>query len=159
MKGDYENALLYYNEAINLTPDDVTVNNDRGVTLLQLNRTEEAIESFQKAYSLSPENAVTLYNLGRGYLSLNIPDKAYAYFNQSSSLNQSFKKGLFYQGIIQYDAGSYTEALQLFERYSEYYPDDVASYFNQGQCYEKLEIMDKAAKMYDKALSMDPDYA
>ena len=53
-------------------------------------------------------------------------------------------------------AGRYDEALKIFEKVLEYYPDYIEAYCNAGVACEKKGRTDKAIENYLKAIEIEP---
>ena len=67
---NYDNAIEYYNKAIELKPDYVYAYNNRGNAKSDLGNFQEAIEDFNKAIELMPDYAKAYY--GRGATNLEL---------------------------------------------------------------------------------------
>ena len=63
-KGQIDEAIRQYQEAIRLKPDDADAHNNLGVALGQKGQIDEAIRQFQEALRLNPDHADAHYNLG-----------------------------------------------------------------------------------------------
>jgi tetratricopeptide (TPR) repeat protein len=64
-KGDYQNALAYFERALPLTPSYSTLETNLGVANAALRRDVEAEKHFQRSIQLTPEIAVPYYFYGR----------------------------------------------------------------------------------------------
>lgn len=62
--GDYAGAILSYNRALALEPDNATVWSDRGDALLRSGQYLEAISSYDRAIELQPDYAKAFGNRG-----------------------------------------------------------------------------------------------
>ncbi len=51
--------------------------------------------------------------------------------------------------------GKYEQAINEYDQYLEYNPDDFKSMYNRGRAYEELKDYDKALNSYEAALKMD----
>ena len=60
----YDAASVWYMEALELDPGNVSVRTDLGTSLLYQGQVELAIESYRKSLSLDPTHPQTLQNLG-----------------------------------------------------------------------------------------------
>lgn len=67
--------------------------------------------------------------------------------NQSKEGDKLFKQGKYEAAIQQYDA------------YLEYNPEDLTSVYNQGRAYEELGEIEKALENYERAIEIDPKHA
>ncbi|NJL43417.1 MAG: tetratricopeptide repeat protein, partial [Pseudanabaena sp. SU_2_4] len=63
-QGRYQEALVYYDRAIQLKPDYAHAWNKRGNTLNELKRYQEALASFDRALQLVPNYFEAWYNRG-----------------------------------------------------------------------------------------------
>jgi tetratricopeptide (TPR) repeat protein len=66
----FDEALVYYNLALNLQPNLVPALNSRGYLLQDLGRMAEAIADFEKAVALAPEFTMARLNLGMAQLKM-----------------------------------------------------------------------------------------
>lgn len=55
-----------------------------------------------------------------------------------------------------YSQGNYQEAIQAYNEYIEYNPDDFKSIYNRGRTYEELGEYDKALQDYEAAYKINP---
>ena len=60
----YEEAIKYYDRALEVRPNDVNVRTDMGTAYYYTGQPERAIQEFQKSLALSPNHAQTLFNMG-----------------------------------------------------------------------------------------------
>ena len=90
-KGKIKEALEGFDGLLQVYPEDPLIHRFRGIALLKLNRTDEAIAAFQKGVEAAPENAAMHFYLGQAYQEK--PDVELA--------RQE------YQWVIQHDEGTY----------------------------------------------------
>lgn len=60
----YLEAVVYYQDALEITPGDAAVRTDMGIALLRLGHKEQAIKAFGQAATDEPTNPFAHYNLG-----------------------------------------------------------------------------------------------
>jgi tetratricopeptide (TPR) repeat protein len=60
----YDDAIKWYAEAIKLTPNDVNVSTDLGVSYYYSNQPDKALAQFTHSLSLDPKHGKTLLNVG-----------------------------------------------------------------------------------------------
>lgn len=84
-KSEYLNASKLYEEALTISPTDLTAQYNFGVAKFKLNEIEGATEAFKKALGLSKDKAMSakiFYNLGVAFLkSSNYPEAITAFRN------------------------------------------------------------------------------
>jgi len=60
--GNYTNAIVYYDKALAIDPDDSNVLVNKGDALTNLDRYEEAKQCYDKVLSQNPNSSMALYN-------------------------------------------------------------------------------------------------
>jgi len=60
----YDDAIKWYEEAVKLSPNDVNLSTDLGVSYYYVNQPDKALEQFNRSLKLDPKHAKTLLNLG-----------------------------------------------------------------------------------------------
>ena len=60
----YDDAIKWYADAIKLSPRDVNVSTDLGVSYYYSNQPDKALEQFNHSLSLDPKHGKTLLNVG-----------------------------------------------------------------------------------------------
>ncbi len=60
----YDDAIAWYAAALKLTPNDVNVSTDLGVSYYYTNQPDKALEQFDRSLKLDPKHAKTLLNVG-----------------------------------------------------------------------------------------------
>jgi Ca-activated chloride channel family protein len=84
-KSEYLNASKLYEEALKISPTDLTAQYNLGVAKFRLNEIEEATEAFKKALGLSKDKSMSakiFYNSGVAFLkSANYPEAITAFRN------------------------------------------------------------------------------
>ncbi len=60
----YDDAIKWYGEALKLSPKDVNVSTDLGVSYYYTNQPDKALAQFEQSLRLDPKHAKTLLNVG-----------------------------------------------------------------------------------------------
>ena len=148
-KGNYREAIDYYNRGLKNNSDDACLFNNRGLAYYSLEQYKKAIPDYDKAIELKPDFVDAYYNRGLAY----------------------FRKGSYYNFEPRKKAiGDFTKAIQLK-------PDFVDAYYNRAVIYteqihyhhkyttippkfpsEDMNYYNKALADYTKALDLDPSY-
>ncbi len=84
---DKEQSLVSINKVLELSPGLKEARYARGLLLLQLNRTEEAVAEFGAYLAVDPDNAQALEQMGRALLKLNQPEPAAEYLRKAIAKN------------------------------------------------------------------------
>jgi len=80
--GDFEGAILDYEEAIKQDPEDPFYRYNAGVVYLELDRIADAFKSFQKALELKPDHIQSHFRLALFYLATQFPQQAVKSFQE-----------------------------------------------------------------------------
>lgn len=153
----YDEAVKVMDEAIQLFPDDFTVNLILGLSLAQSNKNSDAKPYLKKAVELNPTdvNALSAYGFTLSQLKEN--DEAVKYLNQAlkispDDVNLLGTLGLIYDGLEKWEAcdSTYEKALNI---------DSTNALVNNNYAYSLSERgieLDKALKMAEIAVKAEP---
>jgi tetratricopeptide (TPR) repeat protein len=173
-KNDYDKAIVEYNEAIRLSPNNGSYRFSRGIAYHNKKDYDNAIASYTEAISLmlgsSGQGLGTSesYNKrGRAYIIIGDYDKAIADFTEaikycSSCAAYYSDRGNAYRDKKDYDKAitAYTEAIQLFEGGTYIGGVDKAScYKNRALAYYNKKEYNKAIADLEASLKIDPNNA
>jgi tetratricopeptide (TPR) repeat protein len=97
-KSDYEQALKYFEKAIEMNPNNDFAWGDRGLMLDKLDRRDEAIESFSKALMIDPSNSITWHDKGLTLIKSNRLEESIECFDKAIELNGKYAKAWYNRG-------------------------------------------------------------
>ena len=60
----YDDAIKWYEDAVKLSPRDVNLSTDLGVSYYYVNQADKALQQFSRSLTIDPKHAKTLLNLG-----------------------------------------------------------------------------------------------
>ena len=86
-KGDYTNAVRYYEQAVKVAPESLDAHLNLANALLLTGRSESAVEECQRAIDLDPNDPAAYYVMGCAYLRQNQAEKAVQAFQQSQKID------------------------------------------------------------------------
>lgn len=104
-KGNYQEAVEYYNKGIEAKPGDSCLFNNRGLACYELRKYDEAISDFTKAIELKPDFQEAFFNRGRahwrkgGYNKTEFLDKAVSDFSKGIELNPDDMEAYYNRGL------------------------------------------------------------
>lgn len=81
--GQYEQAILAYQEALKINPDFYRAWYNLGMSYQSIGEYEQAIEAYRKGLSINPDAALAWNNLGTAYYRLNQYDEAIAAYRKA----------------------------------------------------------------------------
>ena len=157
--GEYENAILSYEKAINLKPDYAIAYYNRGCVNTKLGESERAIADYSKAIELKPDLAEAYNNRGYTYKKIGESEKAIADYSKAIELKPDLAEVYNNRGNAYDRLGESEKAIADYSKAIELKPDYAEAYNNRGCTYDDLGESEKAIADYSKAIELKPDYA
>jgi len=130
--------------------------NDKGVSLNNLGRSEEAIVCFDHALALYPSYENAWNNKGVALYDLQRYAEATDCCNRTLEINPQSAGGWTNKGLALRAMEKPTEALYCLNRALELSPHDIKSLINMGSMLVELGRREEALTYYDRALELDP---
>jgi predicted O-linked N-acetylglucosamine transferase (SPINDLY family) len=154
-----EEALAYYDKALEVKPDYAEAHFNRAVALTNLNRPAEAVTSFDSFLTITPNDAEAWNYRGSALRNLNRPAEALASYDRALALKPNDADVLNNRGLTLAGLGRYLEALSCFEGALAVKPDNVEALNNRGAALIDLNRAAEALATIDQALAIEPDHA
>lgn len=157
---DFKNAVETLNLLAAAITDDAELAYFYGVSLIQLERNQEAISIFDKLAQISQKNPETLANVAQGFMFLGDYERAVKEFHAVSALAPNTPKANFFAGQSLIRLNRFDEAEKAFERELAINPaDEVSKYHLALTLIERKIRTDEAIKLLNEAIDVRPDYA
>ena len=159
---DYEEAIKYFEKAIDLNPNLADAYFYRGYCYIAYEEDyDKAAECFKKMIKLDTNNAAAYIALGILYTEYKKDyDKAIKYYEKAVELEPDYIDA--YHSLArayQYGKEDYDKAIKYYEKTVELNPVFEDVYFNLGIIYEESkQDYGKAAEYYKKTIDLDPNY-
>jgi lipoprotein NlpI len=115
-KGQVDEAIVHFQKALNINPDDPEPQNNLGAALLQKGRIDEAIVHFQKSAEIAPNIAKGQYNLGVVLFQKGRVDEAIAHYQRAVEINPNFAPALYRLSLALFQKGRVEEAITSAQR-------------------------------------------
>ena len=169
-KGNYNQAISDYTDAIRHNPSFARAYDNRGVVYLRMGNYDQAIQNYNEAIRLDPGNALTYNNRGSAYDNrgdhggaIADYDRAIADFTQAIRLDtlEGPRKAWPFnnRGNTHRAKGQYDRAIADFDQAIRLNPDYAIAFNNRGLAYDGKGQHDRAIADYDEAIRLMPDYA
>ncbi|MBI4345330.1 MAG: tetratricopeptide repeat protein [Elusimicrobia bacterium] len=136
--------------------------NNRGISLSDLERYDDAVACFDRALDSHPTDTLVLANkalalrgLGRFDQALACADKALA-LERANGATGASGTAWNHRGLVLLDQGRLEEAGEAFERAAAARPDLVDAWVNLGMVHGRLKRQQAALEAYDRALAVEP---
>jgi len=117
-----EEALQYFNKAIELNPKNPNFYTYKGNTLLNLQRFEEAIASYDKAIELDPKNPDFYYNKGIALADFQRFDEAISLYDKAIAINPNHANSCYNKACALSMLGKEEESIACLEKAIELDP-------------------------------------
>ncbi len=142
-----------------LTSTNATNSYQRGETLFELKRYQDALDSYNRAVELRPEYTEAWEGQGDALLKLNRSKDALDAYEKVIQLQRDYPTAWKGRGIALDRLEQYEEAINAFDEALKLEPDDWEVWENRGNIQIKLKRFSAAIASFDKVLAIKPDYA
>ncbi|MBD2145831.1 tetratricopeptide repeat protein [Sphaerospermopsis sp. FACHB-1194] len=158
-KEDYEEAVSYYNQALQIQVNNELAYLNRGLARYELGDKQGAIDDFTQAINIDPN-----YNYAyccRGDVRSELGDKQGAIddFTQAININPNYARAYCYRGNIRSELGDKHGAIDDFTQAINIDADYANAYFFRGNVRSELGDKQGAIDDYTQAINIDADYA
>jgi tetratricopeptide (TPR) repeat protein len=155
----YRSELSIWSDTVEKAPRNSRARNNLGLTLLALDRTEEAIGLFRIALDLNPRNALAHNNLGMALKKQKKTEEAVAHYRAALEINPDLASADNNLGNALLDRGQLEEAVSHFRRALAANPGVAPTHVNLGLALGKQKKRDAAIAEFREALRIDPRHA
>ncbi len=154
--GNYQKAIEYYNQAIDIKPLNVTLLNERGWVYHSLFKYDSALMDFKKAAEIGPDY-YNYFNIAYTMDFLDSIEAAIDYYNKSIELKSDYHLSYNNRGYEYYRLEEYDKAIKDYTISIELKDDYYLSYYNRGIAYNQKKKYTKAIADYKKAKNLTED--
>ncbi|HEY6287445.1 MAG TPA: tetratricopeptide repeat protein, partial [Ktedonobacteraceae bacterium] len=151
-------ALVSYEEALRLDPQDEDILLDQARTLDSLKRFDEALQACERAIQLAPENP-SVYKK-KGDLLTRQKQHKDALIAYQLAVQHAPKDAFAYEqvGDTLCELERFADAVKAYDRALRLMPDFTRVYKSKAQALEKLGRYEQALAAYNKALELEPKH-
>ncbi len=153
----YNEALLAFQDALRLNPENVNALYYTGLTYLALDQYPPAQAALEQAHKLAPSDLDVAFQLGVAYFLQQKFDQAEPLFQQVYARQPKRPNVGYYLGILEYRQQAYREALRFFQANV---PSDEnfsqLTRFYTGLALSALGLADQARAEIEEAVRLQP---
>ncbi len=139
-------------------PDSDEIYNNKCLTLINLNRFNEAIECYEKALKINPNNVKAWNNKAFALHNLNRLEEAIECYDEALKIDPNFTSALQNKAFALRTLNRLEEAIECDEKTLKINPNDFGVWNNKGFCLHQLNRSDEAIECYDKSLEINPNF-
>jgi tetratricopeptide (TPR) repeat protein len=168
IKGKYNEAIKYYDEALRINPKKAESWYNKGLALFQLNDFKEAIIIFDKALVIRPNYAEVLFYKGVALYDLENYREALDCFDKALELDPTniyslVNKGNALEKITLEDSkkysANYSLAISCYNKAISINPNFPAAWYCKGRVHYELGKYKEAIEYSSKAIELDENYS
>lgn len=161
MKEQDDNAIKYFDFAINKGPVDHDMYFYKGMTLYYKGKHQEALPYFDKAIEMRPNEPDFYGGKGEVFYKINLKDSALIYFAKATALPKCKTKYFLLAGELYQDKNENNKALSTYEvalsKLDQTSKDYQSILFNVGLMNQLIGNIEKAKDIFEKLLSIYPN--
>jgi tetratricopeptide (TPR) repeat protein len=125
----------------------------------ELNRDDEALESFNTAVQIAPKDAKLWNHRGAVLNNLGRDEEALESFDRAVQIDPEHSQSWNNRGSTLDRLGCYQEALTSFDRAVQIAPEYFQAWSNRGSVLDHLNLHEEALVSFDRAMEIAPNYA
>ncbi len=154
-----DEAIIQYQEALQINPRYPEAHLNLGNALLQKGGVDEAITHYQKALQFKPYYAKAHYNLGIALFQKGRVDEAITHYQQAVQIRPDFAEAHDNLGVALSQKGRVDEAITQFQQALQINPAFADAHNDLGHALQQKGRVGEAIAHFQKALQINPDNA
>jgi protein O-mannosyl-transferase len=158
-KGQLDEAISHYQEALRLKPDDALVYNNLGVAFDKKGLGEDAIRQYREIIRLEPDRPFPHYNLGNALLRKGLIDEAIEQYQEALRLKPDYADAHNNLGNALGSKGQTEAAIEHYRQAIRLKPEDGITHNNLAAALDKLGQTKEAIIQYQEAVRLIPENA
>jgi protein O-mannosyl-transferase len=158
-KGQFDEAIRQYQEAIHLQPVNADAHNNLGARLIRKGQIYGAIREFREAIRVQPDHVGAHYNLGAALQETGQLDEAIRQYQEAIRLKPNNADAYGNLGIALAMKGKTDEAIRQFREALRLKPNEALAHYNLGVALYKDGQIEEAISQLQEALRLKPDDA
>jgi Flp pilus assembly protein TadD len=158
-RGEFDQALYHYQEALRINPYSLEAYNSLGAALYWTGRLDEAIAVYKKVLMLAPNLSEVYNNIGNILRAKGRLDEAIWYYQKTIQLNPDHAYAYNNLGIALSDKGRLDEAVSYYQKAIQINPSYAVAHNNLGIIYHKMGLLEKAEREFQTALALEHNYS
>ena len=157
-KGQTEQALDHFNQALQIKPEYADALNNKGRAFIKLGKIEEAVEILNKALRLNPNSTQALTNLGTALKKHGNLDQAIQQWQNVLNIDPENLNIRYSIALALAQQQKYDDAIDHFNEALRIKPNWPEVHYNLASVYSILGRKNLAVNHYSEALRLKPDY-
>lgn len=156
-KGEWEQAISSYRQALALDYRSVEIYQSLGESLVKNGELDEAVTVYQKAVEIQPDLWEVHHNLGDIWQRKGRLNEAVAAYRLAIEFNPDFSWSHNNLGDVSIEQEKWEEAVSAYKKAIELNPDFHWSHYNLADACVKLKRWEEAIEAYRRAIDLHSD--
>lgn len=157
-KGNIETAIEFMEKAVSADPNSLFLLKEQALLFLMANRTDKAIILLESIVKKAPRDVESLIMLGRVKQLLNHNQKEIVdLYHTVIGIDPSQQNIYLILGNLYLGDNDLENALKVFEKLVQKFPDAYAGYFYLGEIYKDQKKFKKAEAAFLKSVEIEPN--
>ena len=131
---------------------------ERGNTLYEQEKYQQAIAIYKKAISLEKNYYLAWFMLGKTFNKCNLLEKELFSYKKAIEIKPDYQEAWFMQAMALEKLERNEEAIASYDRVVEIQPNHFWAWRERGKILEKLQRYKEAADSYQRAIIIKPDF-
>lgn len=157
--GKFQEAIVYYEQAININPLNEVLWSNKGISLRNLGKYQEAIASYDRSIEINPMFVLAWNNKGLALDHMGRYEEAIACYNQALKINPVSELAWNNKGITLANLKKLNEAIACYEQAIKKNDTRAEIWYNKGLALLNLGRYRESIVCYDRAIKINPAYA
>jgi lipoprotein NlpI len=158
-KGNFNQAIADYDQAIGLDPKYIAAYSDRGFFYRGKGDYGRAIADYDQVIRLDPKSAAAYNNRALSWYYKGNFDRAIDDLDQAVRLDPKYAIAYNNRGLAYYEKGAYDSAIADFDRAIRLDPKYADAVRDRGVAWYRKGNYDQAISDFNKAIGLDPKFA
>ncbi len=158
-QNSYDNALLAYDNAIELDPSNTNAWINKGNALNELGRYNESLQAYDRAIEIDPNSTNAWISKGNALNDQGWFEESLQAYDRAIEINPNSTNAWISKGLALNGHGMYEDAIAAMDKAIEINPGDADSWINKGLALYDQGRYDEAVQAYDRAIEINPNSA
>ncbi|MGC1120229.1 MAG: tetratricopeptide repeat protein, partial [Candidatus Methanofastidiosia archaeon] len=142
--------------ALEINPKNEDAWNNKGDSLYEMEKYEEALECYSRALEINPKNEDAWNNKGNSLYKMEKYQEALECHKRALEINPKNEDAWIYKGNSLDELEENEEALECYDKALGLNPTNIETWINKGNILYKMGRHEEALESYDRALEINP---
>ena len=138
--GEHQQAISYYEKAIQIQPNYADAHYNLGVVLQELGEHQQAISYYEKAIQIQPNYVKAHNNLGVILKELGEHQKAISYYEKAIQIDPKYEVAYINLGMLFKELGEYQKATSYYEKAILNDPNSIRAINGLSDLFKSFEL-------------------